>query len=101
MATKVGVFIDSRGRSMRDFSRDIVNRQFDASRRRLGRDAIDIEILHSPSDAEYSSGASLDALHKLRADGNVRFAGVLAIWDLRTSIVSLSNGTKSTLLSYR
>lgn len=76
VATKVGVFIDEAGRSLREFSRAIVDRQFDESRRRLGRDVIDIELLHSPTYEEYGSGEALDALHTLKAAGKVRFVGV-------------------------
>jgi aryl-alcohol dehydrogenase-like predicted oxidoreductase len=76
VATKVGVFIDDAGRSGRRFTRDVVMTQLDESRRRLGRDVIDIELLHSPTHEEYGTGESLEALHTLKAQGKVRFVGV-------------------------
>ena len=76
VVSKVGEFIDERGRTVRDWSREGIFRQFDASRRRLDRDVIDVDLLHTPTPAEYGGGASLDALHALKAAGKVRFIGI-------------------------
>ena len=76
VATKAGVFIDEQGRSMREFSRQIVKQQFDESRRRLGRDILDIEFLHSPNHEEYGAGEAMNALQELKAEGKLRFIGV-------------------------
>jgi aryl-alcohol dehydrogenase-like predicted oxidoreductase len=76
VVSKVGEHIAETGRTIRDFSPRGLLQQFDASRRRLGRDVIDVDLLHSPSPAEYGSGEGLDALHELKAAGKARFVGV-------------------------
>ena len=76
VATKVGVFIDPDQRSGRRFTREVVLRQADESRRRLGRDVLDVELLHSPTHEEDGTGAALEALHALKAQGVVRHVGV-------------------------
>jgi aryl-alcohol dehydrogenase-like predicted oxidoreductase len=76
VATKVGVFIDKGGRSGRRFTRDVVLKQVDESRRRLDRDVLDVELLHSPTHDEYGTGEAMEALHTLKAAGKVRYVGV-------------------------
>jgi aryl-alcohol dehydrogenase-like predicted oxidoreductase len=76
VVSKVGEYIDDRGRTVRDWSREGILRQFDASQRRLDRDVIDVDLLHTPTPAEVGSGESLDALHALKAAGKVRSIGI-------------------------
>ena len=65
--TKLGVFAED-GRYRRLFTREVVRRECERSRQRLGRETIDIELLHSPSRAEFGAGEA----HQLRAPRRLR-----------------------------
>jgi aryl-alcohol dehydrogenase-like predicted oxidoreductase len=74
VATKVGVFKEG-DEYRRVFTREVVRRQVEESRRRLDRDVLDVELIHSPSRAEYGGGESLEELVAQKAAGRVRFIG--------------------------
>lgn len=74
VATKVGVFKEG-DEYRRVFTREVVRRQVEESRRRLDRDVLDVELIHSPSRAEYGNGESLEELVAQKAAGRVRFIG--------------------------
>jgi len=57
-----------------DFGRDAARRAFDASRRKLGLDVIDLYLLHWPVDDTMM--AAWETLVELRAKGHVRSIGV-------------------------
>lgn len=75
VCTKCGVFSEN-GRYVRDFSRSTVLREVEASRKRLGREQLDIELLHSPTIAEFGAGDGWLALRELKEQGLVRFIGI-------------------------
>ena len=79
--TKLGVYGEA-GRYRRVFTREIVLREFELSRERLGRDVIDIDLLHSPSREEFGAGESLAALGDLKREGKVRFIGLSSSYDV-------------------
>jgi aryl-alcohol dehydrogenase-like predicted oxidoreductase len=72
--TKVGVFKDGDA-YRRVFTREVVERQVEESRQRLGMDVLDIELIHSPNRAEYGDGQSLEAILEAKAAGKVRYIG--------------------------
>jgi aryl-alcohol dehydrogenase-like predicted oxidoreductase len=76
VVTKAGVWVHPDGREGRRFTRAVIERQIDESRRRLQRDVLDIELLHSPTYDEYGDGESLEALLAAKAAGKVRYIGV-------------------------
>jgi aryl-alcohol dehydrogenase-like predicted oxidoreductase len=76
VVTKAGVWVDPDGREGRLFTREVIERQIDESRRRLQRDVLDVELLHSPTYDEYGDGESLEALQAAKAAGKVRYIGV-------------------------
>jgi aryl-alcohol dehydrogenase-like predicted oxidoreductase len=75
ICTKCGVYAED-GRYVRNFSRDVVLREVETSRDRLGRDQLDIVLLHSPTIAEFGGGDGWAALRELKEQGVVRFIGI-------------------------
>lgn len=95
IATKVGVFKEG-DQYRRVFTREVIRRQIEESRRRLERDVLDIELIHSPSRVEYGGGESLDELLTQKAAGRVRYIGFSIGFDpeqglefLRTGVVDV------------
>jgi aryl-alcohol dehydrogenase-like predicted oxidoreductase len=95
VATKVGVFKEG-DEYRRIFTREVVRRQVEQSRQNLGRDVLDIELVHSPTRAEYGNGEALDELVAQKAAGRVRFIGFSIMGDpvqgmefLRTGVVDV------------
>lgn len=79
--TKLAVFADE-GRYRRIFTRDVVLREFALSQERLQTDVIDIDLLHSPTRAEFGNGESLRALLDLKEAGKVRWIGISSSYDV-------------------
>ncbi|MHB1459886.1 MAG: aldo/keto reductase [Armatimonadota bacterium] len=75
LCTKCGVFAED-GEYVRRFTRDVVLREVEKSLKRLGRDSVDIELLHSPTIAEYGDGDCWKALLELKQQGVVRWVGI-------------------------
>jgi len=75
VSTKCGVYADN-GQYVRRFTRDVVLREVEKSLRRLGKDVLDIEMLHSPTIAEFGDGDGWRALLELKEQGVVRFVGI-------------------------
>lgn len=73
ISTKTGTRRDG-GRITKDFSAAAMRADLDASRRRFGRDSIDLLFLHGPSAAEVEP--ALSALAAMKAAGAVRLIGV-------------------------
>jgi aryl-alcohol dehydrogenase-like predicted oxidoreductase len=94
--TKVGVFAED-GRYRRLFTREVVRRECERSRQRLGRETIDIELLHSPSRDEFGAGEALEALQELQAQGTVRWIGVSASYDVQHTLELLATGALDVL----
>lgn len=94
--TKLCVFAED-GRYRRVFSREVVFREFELSRQRLGVDVIDVDLLHSPSREEFGDGESLDALRELKAQGKIRWIGVSASYDTEHTLELLDTGVLDVL----
>ena len=72
--TKTGTREDGRGRKIKDFSPTAIRKDVEASRRRLGRDVLDILLLHGfPTVHELDP--CLDTLQELKETGKVRAIG--------------------------
>jgi aryl-alcohol dehydrogenase-like predicted oxidoreductase len=91
VATKVGVFKEG-DQYRRVFTREVVRRQIEESRRRLQRDVLDIELIHSPNRAEYGSGESLEELVAQKAAGRVKFIGFSIGYDATQGLEFLRTG---------
>lgn len=74
--TKAGEYQTADDILARDFSEAHIRRSVAESKRRLRVDVIDILLLHSPTREEFGHGEPLDALCRLRDEGEVRFIGV-------------------------
>ncbi|MBV9544242.1 MAG: aldo/keto reductase [Chloroflexi bacterium] len=94
--TKLGVFADE-GHYRRLFSREVVLRECERSRERLGVQTIDIDLLHSPSRQEFGAGEALDAMQELKAQGKVRWIGVSASYDVQHTLELLATGVLDVL----
>ncbi len=94
--TKLCVFAED-GAYRRVFTRDVVFREFEKSRQRLGVDVIDVDLLHSPTREEFGDGESLDALRELKAQGKVRWIGVSASYDTEHTLELLETGALDVL----
>jgi aryl-alcohol dehydrogenase-like predicted oxidoreductase len=89
--TKLGVYGDG-GRYRRVFTGDVVRREFALSQQRLGRDVLDIDLLHSPSREEFGAGESLAALLELKKQGKVRWIGLSSSYDVPHTLELLETG---------
>ena len=96
VATKVGVFKEG-DQYRRVFTREVVRRQIEESRRRLDRDVLDVELIHSPSRVEYGNGESLDELVAQKAAGRVRFIGFSIGYDAQQGLEFLRTGAVDVL----
>jgi aryl-alcohol dehydrogenase-like predicted oxidoreductase len=74
--TKAGEYIAPNDVLTRDFSEANIRRSVAESKRQLRVDAIDVLLLHSPTPEEFGNGEPLDALCRLRDEGEVHFIGV-------------------------
>jgi aryl-alcohol dehydrogenase-like predicted oxidoreductase len=79
--TKLGVYAEE-GRYRRVFTREVVLREFRLSQERLQTDVIDVDLLHSPTRAEFGDGESLRALLELKEAGKVRWIGISSSYDV-------------------
>ena len=75
VSTKCGVFAED-GQYMRIFTGDVILREVEKSLKRLNRTTLDIELLHSPTIAEFGDGSGWKALLELKDQGVVRFVGI-------------------------
>src|SRR5438105_3518598 len=66
VATKVGVPIETNDFANREFSAATMLRDVDGQRRRLGRDTIDIYLLHSPSVEQLRTQDWHDGFERLK-----------------------------------
>lgn len=74
--TKGGEGFRDDGVNYRDFSREHLLRQLDASLDRLGTDYVDVYLLHGPSQEDVECGECLEALGRIKASGKARLVGV-------------------------
>lgn len=76
ICTKFGNRQTPDGQSVQDYSPAYLNEAVDASLRRLGRDTIDVLLLHSPPDAFDWSTYDYTPFDKLKQAGKIREYGV-------------------------
>ncbi|MEM8985582.1 MAG: aldo/keto reductase [Pseudomonadota bacterium] len=74
ISTKTGTRQGRAGRKVKDFSAAAIREDIDASRFRLGRDNLDILLLHGPSPTDIAS--CLETLQTVKEEGKVRAIGV-------------------------
>lgn len=91
LETKLCVFAED-GRYRRHFTREVVFREFEKSRERLGVETIDIDLLHSPTRSEFGNGESLEALLELKKAGKIRWIGISASYDVTHTIELVETG---------
>ncbi|HLZ07478.1 MAG TPA: aldo/keto reductase [Chloroflexota bacterium] len=89
--TKLGVYGED-GRYRPVFSGDVVRRELAVSQQRLGREVLDIDLLHSPSREEFGDGESLSALVELKKQGKVRWIGLSSSYDVQHTLEILETG---------
>jgi aryl-alcohol dehydrogenase-like predicted oxidoreductase len=89
--TKLCVYAED-GRYRRVFTRDVVFQEFEKSQRRLQRDVIDVDLLHSPTREEFGNGESLEALRELKSAGKVRWIGLSSSYDVAHTLEILETG---------
>ena len=75
--TKVGTDRDA-GIPQKCFEPEYLKKAVDASRKRLGRDVLDVVLLHNPSEAAMEKGEATNTLAELAEAGTVRAWGVSA-----------------------
>lgn len=64
------------GTAWHDFSRERLLRQVDESLQRLRMEAVDVYLLHGPTEADLHRGECMEALAQIRSAGKARFVGV-------------------------
>lgn len=74
ISTKTGTQTDGFGRKRKDFSPAAIRKDVETSLKNLGRDRIDLLLLHGPSPAQ--SEAARPTLDALMRDGKIAAAGV-------------------------
>lgn len=80
ISTKCGVYAEN-GEYVRIFTRDVILREVEKSLKRLGRTVLDIDLLHSPTIAEFGDGSGWEALLDLKDQGIVRFVGISVLFE--------------------
>jgi aryl-alcohol dehydrogenase-like predicted oxidoreductase len=88
IATKGGCRLDRPG--AQDFSETYLVAAAEASLRRLGRERIDLYLLHNPSAETLVRGDALGALDRLVAEGKIRFGGV-SVHTAREGLAAVEN----------
>lgn len=74
ISTKTGTRYRGLRRAQKDFSLKAIQRDVEASLKRLGRERLDLVYLHGPSESDLRQG--IEALFKLKAKGTIVRAGV-------------------------
>jgi aryl-alcohol dehydrogenase-like predicted oxidoreductase len=69
------------------------------SLRRLGRDRLDVYLLHNPSEHAIEEGAAIDALRALKDEGKIQFWGVSA-GDTAVGQAALRRGAEVIEIAY-
>jgi aryl-alcohol dehydrogenase-like predicted oxidoreductase len=81
------------------FDRGYLREAVERSRRRLGRDRIDVYLLHNPLATTLAEGEAIDALTELKAEGKIAHWGVSA-GDVETGRTALRKGAEVIELAY-
>lgn len=98
VVTKVGVDRTTEP-PHKHFDRPYLERAVAASRKRLGRDTLDLLLLHNPSPEALHEGGAVEAVLALKARGEIAHWGV-AIGDVDTGRVAIEKGAEAVELAY-
>src|SRR5205814_3626993 len=97
--TKVGVPIETNDFVNREFSAATMLRDVDGQRRRLGRDTIDIYLLHSPSVEQLRTQDWHEGFERLKGEGKVRWVGI-STHDHASGIEAIERGADVLQVEY-
>jgi aryl-alcohol dehydrogenase-like predicted oxidoreductase len=89
VSSKVGSFLDDRGRLVRDFSPAAMERTLTASLRRLHLNALPLLQLHSPNLSQITNSETLTYLDRLKGRGLVRWIGAVADGEVADKAIDL------------
>jgi aryl-alcohol dehydrogenase-like predicted oxidoreductase len=81
------------------FDAAYLRERVEASLRRLGRDRIEVYLLHNPSEAALTSGEAVDAMLELKSEGKIAHWGVSA-GDVASGRAALRRGAEVIELAY-
>jgi aryl-alcohol dehydrogenase-like predicted oxidoreductase len=81
------------------FDRAFLRERVHASLRRLGRDRIDVYLLHNPSDAAVAGNEAIDALLEMKGEGKIAHWGVSA-GDTQVAQTALRKGAEVIEIAY-
>ena len=75
-ATKIGSYLSSSGRRVRDFSSERINQSIHNSLKKLQTDRLFLVQFHGPSSDVLNDGYARDTLLKLKDEGKIKHIGV-------------------------
>jgi aryl-alcohol dehydrogenase-like predicted oxidoreductase len=81
------------------FDRAYLRERVQASLRRLGRDRIDVYLLHNPSEAAVAGNEAIDALLELKSEGKIAHWGV-SVGDALVGQAALRKGAEVIEIAY-
>ncbi len=96
--TRGGARIED-GRLRQSFGADELVADCEASLERLGREQIDLWLLHNPGDVTLRKAEWREAIHRLEEDGKIRAWGV-SVGDLEEARVAIDQGAQAICLTY-
>lgn len=102
--TRGGARIED-GRLRQSFGADELVKDCEASLERLGREHVDVWLLHNPGDVTLRRGEYMDAIHSLEQEGKIRAWGV-SVGDVDEARIAVKEGAQvicitHNLLRYR
>ncbi|MBX3270191.1 MAG: aldo/keto reductase [Sandaracinaceae bacterium] len=87
------------GKLQQSFDADALVRDCEASLERLGRDAIDVYLLHDPGDVTIRAGDWREGVERLERDGKIRAFGV-SVGDAEEARLAVDAGAQVVCLPY-
>ena len=99
ISTKVGVPTMTNDFARREFSPETIITGAEQSLRRLGRETIDLFMLHSPTVEQLRRSAWVEAMTRLREQGKVRFFGI-STDDHASGIQAIEQGAQFLQIEY-
>jgi aryl-alcohol dehydrogenase-like predicted oxidoreductase len=99
VATKVGVPVETNDFANREFSAATILRDVEGQRQRLGRETIDVYLLHSPSVEQLRTQDWREAFERLKREGKVRWVGV-STHDHASGVEAIKQGADALQVEY-
>jgi aryl-alcohol dehydrogenase-like predicted oxidoreductase len=87
------------GKLQQSFDKDALIRDCDASLARLGRETIDLWLLHNPGDATIRAGEWRSAIDQLELDGKIRAWG-MSVGDAEEARLAIDAGAQAICLHH-